>query len=147
MSKPEPPEVSREDLARAFERMCKTLGKTSRAFDVNAIDGPHQWAMMNRDGLWMIVSGLGGCGAAVSRRNGYVQGDWNFLMLIEAIEIVTPWPATPSTERENKALREAMDLAEWTLNGARNLLAKHEMPFFKRIDEEMEKIRGLVGDE
>jgi hypothetical protein len=34
---------------------------------------------------WMVVSGKGGCGAALSRWNGYMQTRWNFMMMIEAV--------------------------------------------------------------
>lgn len=89
------PRVTKDELLQAFADMCRRLGKISRGFDVEAItapcDGPQyggtpQWAMkyQKRCG-WMIVSGKGGCGAALSRWNGYVQTRWNFLMLIEAV--------------------------------------------------------------
>ena len=82
------PHVPKEKLLHAFERMCKQLGKQSRGFDVEAIDGRDQWAMRHRPECgWMVVCGLGGCGAALSRWNGYVPTRWSLLMLIEAVEI------------------------------------------------------------
>lgn len=87
--------VSEQELLSAFERMCRQLGVMSRGFDADAItapidgpkyDGIEQWAMRHTEGLgWMVVCGAGGCGAALSRGNGYVKKKWNFLMLIEAV--------------------------------------------------------------
>jgi hypothetical protein len=81
------PSVKKAQLLQAFERMCKALGKTSRGFDVEAIDAQDQWAMKYTPKCgWMIVCGLGGCGVPLGRWNAYVQTRWNFLMLLEAVE-------------------------------------------------------------
>lgn len=87
--------VSDQELLSAFETMCNKLGKVSRGFDADSItapidgpkhDGTSQWAMQHTKGFgWMIVSGKGGCGAALSRASGYVKKKWDFLMLIEAV--------------------------------------------------------------
>jgi len=80
------PRVKKASLLQAFENMCKALSKTSRGFDVKAIDGKNQWAMTYKPKCgWMVVCGLGGCGAALSRWNGYMQTRWNFLMMLEAV--------------------------------------------------------------
>ena len=78
------PKVSKDDLKFALERLCKAVGTTSRGFDVGAINGPDQWALHHRPGAgWMVVCGLGGCGAALSRWNGYIRYRWNVLMALE----------------------------------------------------------------
>lgn len=81
-----PPKVSRQELLDTFDRMCKALGKSSKGFEPGKITGKDQWAMQYRkDCGWMIVCGLGGCGAALSRWNGYVQNRWDLMMLMEAV--------------------------------------------------------------
>ena len=81
------PSVKKDQLLQAFDRMCKTLGKTSRGFDKDAIDGKDQWAMKyTKDCGWIIVCGLGGCGIPLGRWNAYMQTRWNFLMMLEAVE-------------------------------------------------------------
>ena len=97
------PKTSDEDLLRAFDRMCRRLGKVSRGFDAGAItapldgakhDGTTQWAMKHTKGFgWMIVCGSGGCGAALSGAGGYVKKRHDLLMLIEAVDI-SHWKQT-----------------------------------------------------
>jgi hypothetical protein len=78
------PRVTRKQLTDALSRLCQLVGTTSRGLDVEAIDGPDQWALRHTPGLgWMVVCGLGGCGAALSRWNGYIRYRWNMLMALE----------------------------------------------------------------
>ena len=81
------PRVTKAQLLQAFERTCHVLGKTSRGFDIGAIDGGGQWAMQYRPKKgWMVVCGRGGCGApTITRWNGYMQTRWNFMMMFEAV--------------------------------------------------------------
>lgn len=88
------PRVTDKQLLDAFASMCNKLGIVSRGFDVKAItapidgdkhDGTKQWAMNKAECGWMVVCGKGGCGAALSRWNGYVRTRWDFLMLLEAV--------------------------------------------------------------
>ena len=75
--------------------MCNALGVVSAGFDVDAItapidgprhDGKTRWAMKHTKRCgWMVVCGAGGCGAVLSRWNGYMQTRWNFMMMIEAV--------------------------------------------------------------
>jgi len=90
--------VSDEDLLKTFERMCTSLGVLSRGFhpeDITApidgarYDGTKQWAIHHNQKGWMVVCGSGGCGAALSRWNGYVRERWDFLLLLEAVEIAS----------------------------------------------------------
>lgn len=78
------------DLLSAFNRFCALRGKTSHGFDVGAITAVNQWALkyVPRCG-WMIVSGLGGCGAAMTRFNGYIKDTWSMLIAVEMMEKVT----------------------------------------------------------
>ncbi len=63
----------RDELLDAFEQLCKKFGVKSMGFDYNAITATKQWALSYTEGLgWMIVCGLGGCGCALSRWNGYI---------------------------------------------------------------------------
>jgi hypothetical protein len=79
------PKMRKQELLGAFERMCKALGKTSRGFD-HKNNGRDEWSMRYQPGHgWMVVSGIGGCGASLSRWNGYMQTRWNFLMMMEAV--------------------------------------------------------------
>jgi hypothetical protein len=74
------------------------MGVESAGFDPKAItapidgprhDGKTRWAMKYTKGCgWMVVCGTGGCGAPLSRWNGYMQTRWNFLMMIEAVDNV-----------------------------------------------------------
>jgi len=78
------PKVTKKQLANALQRLCNAVGTTSRGFDVNAIDGGDQWALKHNPGAgWMVVCGLGGCGAALTRWNGYIRYRWNMLMALE----------------------------------------------------------------
>ena len=78
------PKVTKEQLVTALDDLCRVVGTTSRGLNVDAIDGPDQWALAHRPGTgWMVVSGLGGCGAALSRWNGYIRYRWNVLMALE----------------------------------------------------------------
>jgi len=89
------PRVTNNQLLDAFEDLCRVMGTTNRGFDYKAItapisgaayDGTEQWAMMYRDGMgWMVVGGIGGCGAALSRWNGYMRTRWDFMMMLEAV--------------------------------------------------------------
>jgi len=89
------PRVSDADLLNTFESVCHLAGVVSRGFDREAItapidgdvyDGTTQWAMHYEKSMgWMVVSGWKGCGAALSRWNGYVRTRWDFLMLLEAL--------------------------------------------------------------
>lgn len=89
------PKVSKKELLQSFERMCKVFGVVSAGFDRQAItapidgdkyDGKIRWAMNYEKRFgWMVVCGAGGCGACLSRYNGYMQTRWNFLMMIEAV--------------------------------------------------------------
>ncbi len=83
------PKVKKAELLRAFERVCKLIGKKSNGFDanINLDNGRNQWAMLYRKKCgWMVVCGSGGCGAALSRWNGYLPTRWSFLMMLEAVE-------------------------------------------------------------
>ena len=81
------PKVTKQELEFALDRLCRAMGTTSRGFNVDAIDGMDQWALMYKPGAgWMVVSGLGGCGAALSRWNGYIRYRWNLLMALEMAE-------------------------------------------------------------
>ena len=78
------PKVTKKELASALQRLCQEVGATSRGFNVEAIDGRDQWALKYTKGYgWMVVCGLGGCGAAISRWNGYIRYRWNLLMALE----------------------------------------------------------------
>ena len=78
------PKVTRKQLEVALQNLCRAMGTTSRGFDVDAIDGGNQWALEYTKGCgWMVVSGLGGVGAALSRWNGYIRNRWNLLMALE----------------------------------------------------------------
>jgi hypothetical protein len=88
MKKVPMPKVSKKELRVALDRLCQELGTTSRGFDVGAINGPDQWALKYTPGCgWMVVCGLGGCGAALSRWNGYIRYRWNLLMALEMAQI------------------------------------------------------------
>ena len=78
------PKVTKEGLVDALNRLCEAVGTTSRGLDVSAINGKDQWALKYTPGVgWMVVCGLGGCGAALSRWNGYMRYRWNVLMALE----------------------------------------------------------------
>jgi hypothetical protein len=80
------PTVTKTELLGVFNHMCAVLGKQSLGFNPDLINGADQWAMKYTPKCgWMVVSGLGGCGAALSRWNGYMQTRWNFLMMMEAV--------------------------------------------------------------
>ena len=91
------PKVSKKELLRAFERLCKEMGVVSKGFDHKGItapcdgdkyDGQPQWAMKKVRGLgWMVVSGWKGIGCPLTRFNGYIKGRWNFLMMMEAVSV------------------------------------------------------------
>ncbi len=97
--------MSDDELLRAFDKMCKRLGKVSRGFEPNKItapidgdkyDGTSQWAISYTTGFgYMIVCGAGGCGCALGRSGGYIKKRWNLLMLIEAVDI-SHWLSTIS---------------------------------------------------
>lgn len=78
------PKVTKAQLVDALNRLCEAVGTTSRGLNVGAIDGPDQWALKHTPKFgWMVVCGLGGCGAALSRWNGYIRYRWNVLMALE----------------------------------------------------------------
>lgn len=78
------PKVTKDELVAALDRLCAAVGTTSRGLNVDAINGPNQWALSHLPGAgWMVVCGLGGCGAALSRWNGYIRYRWNVLMALE----------------------------------------------------------------
>jgi hypothetical protein len=87
--------VTDEQLLRTFQYLCDVMGVVSRGFDREAItapidgsayDGTSQWAMHHEIKLgWMVVCGAGGCGAALSRWNGFIMNRWDFLMMMEAV--------------------------------------------------------------
>ena len=88
--------VSRKQLLKAFERVCRAFNVVSRGFEPKAItapcdgdkhDGTTQWAMKKSERGWMVVGGWRGCSIPLTRYNGRVKGRWNFLMLLEAIDI------------------------------------------------------------
>jgi hypothetical protein len=107
------PKVSRAKLLDRFETMCTTLGKQSRGFDVDAINGVDQWAMRKKAEGWMIVCGLGGCGSALTRWNGYVATRWSLLMLIEAVTNALEQDARRFYhERMRRLRREGKEQAE-----------------------------------
>jgi hypothetical protein len=94
-TRPKVPRVSKAELLRAFEAMCRKIGVESAGFDPKAItapidgskhDGVTRWAISyNKRFGYMIVSGAYGCGCPLSRFNGYVKNRWDLLMLIEAV--------------------------------------------------------------
>lgn len=98
------PKVTKKELVDALDRLCAAVGTTSRGTNVDAIDGPSQWALAYRPGAgWMVVSGLGGCGAALSRWNGYIRYRWNVLMALEMARhiAVTMKSAAKGTDERN----------------------------------------------
>jgi hypothetical protein len=88
-------QVTKKELLRVFESLCSRMGKTSAGFDASAItapidgpkhDGKSRWAMKHTKGLgWMVVRGTGGCGAALSRWDGYMRTRRSFLLMMEAV--------------------------------------------------------------
>jgi hypothetical protein len=83
------PRVTRAELVDALDRLCDAVGTVSRGFNVEAIDGPDQWALRYCRGYgWMVVCGLGGCGCALSRANGFVRNRWSLLMALEMARTV-----------------------------------------------------------
>lgn len=74
----------REDLLRAFRELCNALGKECKEFNYNDITKSGQWALAYRKNCgWLIVCGLGGCGCALTRFNGYIKGTWNMMIAME----------------------------------------------------------------
>lgn len=82
------PKVKKSQLLESFNRLCEAYGVESAGFDPNKIASPFDghWAMSYTKNLgWMIVCGMGGCGAKFTRFNGYIKNRWDFLMFIEGI--------------------------------------------------------------
>ena len=78
------PMVSDGELVSALDRLCAIVGKTSHGFAVDRINGGDQLAIKYTPGFgWMVVCGIGGCGAALSRAGGYHRTRWSLLMALE----------------------------------------------------------------
>ena len=78
----------RTTLLRAFEGVCKVLSKECLGFHVREISKENQWALKYTLGQgWMVVCGLGGVGAAMTRYNGYVKDTWSMMIALEMVSL------------------------------------------------------------